>query len=99
MFLKRENEFDTMRKELTEYYEKRYIQSSAKQLDDFTERAISSFQGNAVFDDSFIEQTHADAEKSLSDVIQKIEQVSKMSDGDVKQLYYKVFGRWAPIRL
>lgn len=96
MFFKRENEFDLMRKELSEYNSEVYRQLSKKKLEDFTERAMSSLRGEAVFDESFIEQNKADAEKILNIALQKNRQIWNMSDGDVKQLYYRVFGRWSP---
>ncbi len=98
MFFKKENEFDVMRKELMTYCNKEYAQSCVKCLEDFSERAISSLRGEAVFDDSFVEQSKADSEKALNVVLRKIEQISDMSDGDVKQLYYQVFGRWSPVK-
>ncbi|MBR2741750.1 hypothetical protein IKD98_03315 [Candidatus Saccharibacteria bacterium] len=98
MFFKKENEFDVMRRELMTYYDKEYAQSCMKCLDDFSERAISSLRSEAVFDDSFVEQSKADSEKALNVALRKIEQISDMSDGDVKQLYYQVFGRWSPVK-
>ena len=97
MFFKRKNEFSLMRKELMEYYRCEYAESCDKQLNDFTERALSSLHGDAVFDDSFVEQSKIDAKKSLSITLRKIDQISNMTDGDVKQLYYQVFGRWSPV--
>lgn len=97
MFLKKENEFNVMRRELMAHYNKEYAQSCVKCLEDFSERAINSLRGEAVFDDSFVEQSKADSEIVLNVALRKIEQVSDMSDGDVKQLYYQVFGRWSPV--
>ena len=98
MFFKKENKFNMMRRELMTYYYKEYVQSCDKCLEDFSEMAINSLRGEAVFDDSFVEQSKADSEIALNVALRKVEQISDMSDGDVKQLYYQVFKRWSPVK-
>ena len=92
-----EDEFAKMRNELMEHCTNSYVQTCVQQLDDFTKAAIASLESGSHLDESHAERAQAKADQALKLVQSQIENIGKMSDGDVKQLYYQTFHRWHPI--
>ncbi len=92
------DEFTTMRKELIDYYKRNLRDAYTQIQDDYTKSAaLSCLRKGTCFDDVNSRQARTDAERTLQDTLRQLENVEKMSDGEIKQRYYDVFRRWHPL--
>lgn len=96
--LSQEVELAKMRSDLVEYYADSFRGTCIQQLKSFTEFASTNLMSETHFDESHSERTQANVDQALQLTLRQIENINKMSDGDVKQLYYQAFHRWHPLR-
>lgn len=85
-----------MREELMDHCNESYSQSCINQLNDFVDLIHDSYLSGSRLDDSVIEQAKAKANHDLEAAQDQIKKIGKMSDSEVKQLYYQTFRRWHP---
>ena len=90
-------EIDRMREELMDHCNKSYMDSCLQHFDDFSETVLASIKNDEHLDDEFFSQTTAESDRMLADAQRQINNIANMSDGDVKQLYYRTFNRWHPV--
>ncbi len=92
------DELTIMRDELRSYYNNKQIDAYSQIQDDFTKSAaLSCLRKGTCFDDVNSRQARTDAERALQNTLRQLENLDKMSDGEIKQLYYEVFQRWHPL--
>ena len=95
--IRQENEFYRMRAELMDRYTESFVQSCDENLKSSYEQLRAELlSGDSSRYQSLLEEGKADLTRMQNAAQLKIEQITSMSDGDVKQLYYKTFGRWHP---
>ncbi|MBP5656860.1 hypothetical protein J6X15_04760 [Candidatus Saccharibacteria bacterium] len=95
--LTQQDEFAKMRSELMEHCTESYKKTCVQEFDDFAEAAITSLRDGTHFDESHVNQAQTNVDQALIVVQRQLENISKMSDGNIKQLYYQTFHRWHPL--
>ena len=95
--LAQEDEFTRMRKELMEHSSESFNEMCIQQFDDFAASIISDLKNGLGYDGSRLEQAQADVDRALNITQLQIKEISRMDDGDIKQLYYQTFHRWHPL--
>ncbi len=99
MYVK-ENEFVQMREELAEFVWSKYMLVCINEMKDLC-RMIEGLKNgtNSVNDvDEFFERSGDEEEQQFKNFKLMLKQIYVMDDGDIKQLYYKTFGRWHPVQ-
>lgn len=91
-----ENEFSRMRIELMDHCSERFVQSCSDRFQDFYESLRVDLSNGKPFDQTVPEKARRDSNRAFNAAQLEIKQIAEMSDGEVKQLYYKTFGRWHP---
>ena len=93
MFFTKKNKFTKMREELNDYYLNNQVNAYTQIQDDFTEYTLSRLRNGSHFDDVRLRRVQADADQILQITLRQIENLGKMSDSEVEQLYDEVFHR------
>lgn len=96
-FTKKKDKFTTMRDELRRYYLNKQIDTCNHIQDDFTESALSRLRNGTHFDDVRLRRVQADADQILQSTLRQLDNLDKMSNGEIGQLYYEVFRRRRPL--
>ena len=91
------NEFYQMRKELMDHCNERFAQKCIDGIQDFYESLRTDLLNGKPFDQTITEKARRDSDRAYNATQLEIEQIAQMSDGEIKQMYYKTFGRWHPI--